>query len=81
MNPADELATGVVKEMIPGAGGAMGQLDPMRLLQLLKQILGGGQQPAWGRGGAPTDPGGSALKEQMMKQQIEQLSGPGGMGY
>ena len=81
MNPADELATGVAKEMVPGAGGAMGKLDPMQLLQLLKQILGGGQQPTWASGGAPTDPGGSALKEQMMKQQIGQLSAPGGMGY
>jgi hypothetical protein len=76
---ADQTGLGIAQEVVPGATWAE-KLDPMQLIQMLQQILGGGQGP-WAPGGRPTDPGGSALKEQMMRQQINQLSGQGGMGY
>jgi len=72
-----ELATGVVEELNPvGASGPFSKLDPMQLIQLLQQLIGGGggqEEGQFARGGRPTDPGGSAmggsLKDAMLMPQ------------
>jgi hypothetical protein len=79
-NPADQLAQGIGQEVVPGTTWAE-KLDPMQVIRYLQQLIGGGQSQQWAPGGGPMEPGGSGLKEQMMKQQIDQLSGRGGMGY
>ena len=82
MDDPSQLGQNIAREIVPGTTW-MDKLDPAQLIQLLQQLIGGaGQgQPKWAEGGKPTDLGGSALKDQMMKQQIGQLSAPGGMGY
>ena len=82
MDDPSQLGQNIAREIVPGTTW-MDKLDPAQLIQLLQQLIGGsGQgQPKWAQGCRPQDPGGSALKDQMMKQQMGQMSGPGGMGY
>lgn len=63
MNPASELASGIAQEATPAGMSGFAGLDPATLIQLLQRLVGGGQ-PQWARGGAPTDPGGSAMPPQ-----------------
>ena len=68
IDPASGLAKGVVEGLTPsGIGGIFEKLDPQALIQMLMRLFGGGPglgQGPFAKGGAPTDPGGSAFKPQ-----------------
>ena len=63
-DPASGLAQGVVEGLTPsGIGGIFEKLDPQTIMQMLMGLFGGGApQSPFAKGGAPTDPGGSAFQ-------------------
>ena len=75
IDPASGLAKGVVEGLTPsGVGGIFEKLDPQALIQMLMGLFGGGapQGGPFAKGGAPTDPGGSAMQPNLRDRMLGQ---------
>lgn len=73
MDYPTELAHNIAQEVTPVGSPIFSKMDPQQLIQALVQLFQPKSQFA--QGGAPGDPGGSDLRQQMMGAYQAQRAG------